>query len=88
MYHSPISVQNQTGKTENVRIFFQFFSEFEVGRLLNQSGIYKTKGAEPEPLAVFTIAFNLAFIGKNFFQCVVKNEAISIGKDPVYNILN
>lgn len=50
------------------------------------SGISKTKGATP--LVVFTIVFNLAFTGKNFFQGIVKNKNISIGKDAVYNFLN
>lgn len=86
MHHSLISEQNQTVNAEKVSIFSNFFSEFKVGSLLNQSGIRKTKGAAP--LAVFTIVFNLAFIGKNFFQGVIKNETITIGKDAVYNFLN
>jgi hypothetical protein len=30
----------------------------------------------------------LAFTGKNFFQGIVKNKNVSIGKDAVYNFLN
>ncbi len=86
MHHNIISEQNQTVNTEKLSIFADFFSEFKVGSLLNESGIRKTKGAAP--LAVFTIVFNLAFIGKNFFQGVVRNETITIGKDAVYNFLN
>jgi len=54
--------------------------------MLNKSGIVKTKGASP--LELFTIIFNLAFIGKNFFEGVVRNKKVTIGKDAVYNFLN
>ena len=54
--------------------------------MLNRSGITKTKGASP--LELFTIVFNLAFIGKNFFEGVVRNKKIHVGKDSVYNFLN
>ncbi|MEZ4604124.1 MAG: hypothetical protein R2861_12245 [Desulfobacterales bacterium] len=64
--------------------FCKFILQIQYRSLLNQSGISKTKGASP--LAVFTIIFNLAFTGKNFFQGVVKNKTVSIGKDAVYNL--
>jgi len=86
MHHNLISEQNQTVTLEKLSIFANFFSEFKIGSLLNKSGISKTKGAAP--LAVFTIAFNLAFTGKNFFQGIVKDKKITIGKDAVYNFLN
>jgi len=86
MDHNFISLQNQTVITKKLGIFANLFSEFKIGSLLNQSGISKTKGATP--LAVFTIIFNLAFTGKNFFQGIVKNKNIHIGKDAVYNFLN
>ena len=54
--------------------------------MLNKSGIVKTKGASP--LELFTIVFNLAFIGKNFFEGVVRNKKVNVGKDAVYNFLN
>ncbi len=54
--------------------------------MLNRSGIVKTKGASP--LELFTIVFNLAFIGKNFFEGVVRNKKVDVGKDAVYNFLN
>jgi len=85
MDHNFISLQNQTVTTKRLGVFANFFAEFKIGSLLNQSGISKTKGASP--LAVFTIIFNLAFTGKNFFQGVVKNKTVSIGKDAVYNFL-
>ena len=86
MDHSFFPKQNQTVSLEKLSIFTCFFSEFKIGSLLNKSGISKTKGAAP--LAVFTIIFNLAFTGKNFFQGIVKNKKVSIGKDAVYNFLN
>ena len=54
--------------------------------MLNRSGIIKTKGASP--LELFTIVFSLAFIGKNFFEGVVRNKKVTVGKDAVYNFLN
>ncbi len=86
MYHNLISEQNQTVIPEKLSIFADFFSEFKIGSLLNKSGISKTRGAAP--LAVFTTVFNLAFTGKNFFQGIVKDKKITIGKDSVYNFLN
>ena len=86
MNHNFISLQNQIVTVKKLGIFSNFFAEFKIGRLLNRSGISKTRGAAP--LAVFTIIFNLAFTGKNFFQGVVKNKNICIGKDAVYNFLN
>ncbi len=86
MDHNFISLQNQTVTAKKLGVFANSFSEFKIGSLLNQSGISKTKGATP--LAVFTIIFNLAFTGKNFFQGIVKNKNVSIGKDAVYNFLN
>ena len=86
MDHNFISLQNQTVTIKKLGVFANLFSEFKIGSLLNQSGISKTKGATP--LAIFTIIFNLAFTGKNFFQGIVKNKSIHIGKDAVYNFLN
>ena len=85
MDHNFISLQNQTVTTKKLGVFANLFADFKIGSLLNQSGISKTKGASP--LALFTIIFNLAFTGKNFFQGVVKNQSVSIGKDAVYNFL-
>jgi hypothetical protein len=84
--HNVTEKQNQTVNTDKLGVFAGLFSQFKVGSLLNQAGISKTKGATP--LAVFTIIFNLAFTGKNFFQGVVRNKNILIGKDAVYNFLN
>ena len=86
MDHNFITEQNQTVNAQKLGVFDNFFSEFKIASLLNMAGISKTKGATP--VVVFTIVFNLAFTGKNFFQGIVKNKNVSIGKDAVYNFLN
>ncbi len=62
------------------------FNKFSVGTLLNRTNISKTKGASP--LEIFTIIFNLPFVGKNIFHGIIKNKQVSIGKDAVYEFLN
>ena len=86
MYITQIESQNQTINSEKPGIFRSYFSSLKVGSMLNKSGITKTKGASP--LELFTIVFNLAFIGKNFFEGVVRNKKITVCKDTVYNFLN
>jgi len=81
-----IEQQNQTINPEKLGIFGNYFSRLKVGSMLNKSGIIKTKGASP--LELFTIVFNLAFMGKNFFEGVVRNKKIDVGKDAVYGFLN
>lgn len=81
-----IEQQNQTINPDKLGIFGNYFSRLKVGSMLNQTGITKTKGASP--LELFTIVFNLAFIGKNFFEGVVRNKKIPVGKDAVYDFLN
>jgi hypothetical protein len=78
-----IEEQNQI---EKLGTFGNYFSRLKVGKMLNKSGIMKTKGASP--LELFTIVFSLAFIGKNFFEGVVRNKKVIVGKDAVYNFLN
>lgn len=86
MNTTPIEDQNQTLSSEKLGIFSAYFAKLKVGSLLNRSGIMKTKGASP--LEIFTIIFNLSFVGKNFYEGVVRNKQIEIGKDAVYNFLN
>ena len=81
-----IEDQNQTLASDKLGIFSSYFAKLKVGSLLNRSGIVKTKGASP--LEIFTIIFNLSFVGKNFYEGVVRNKQIAIGKDAVYNFLN
>jgi hypothetical protein len=86
MHTTPIGSQNQTQNPDKLGIFGEYFSMLKVGSMLNKSGITKTKGASP--IELFSIVFNLAFIGKNFFEGVVRNKKIVVGKDAVYNFLN
>jgi len=83
MYNIQIESQDQTINSEKLGIFRSYFSKFKVGSMLNKSGITKTKGASP--LELFTIVFNLAFIGKNLFEGFVRNKEITVCKDTVYN---
>jgi len=85
-HNTPVALQDQTINPERLGIFGSYFSMLKIGSLLNKSGITKTKGASP--LKLFTIVFNLAFIGKNFFENVVRNKKIGVGKDVVYDFLN
>jgi len=86
MHTTSTGSQNQTQKPEKLGIFGDYFSILKVGSMLNKSGITKTKGASP--IELFSIVFNLAFIGKNFFEGVVRNKKIAVGKDAVYDFLN
>jgi hypothetical protein len=69
MHITSIEPQNQTINSDKFGIFGDYFSTLKIGSMLNKSGIIKTKGASP--LELFTIVFNLAVIGKNFFEGVV-----------------
>ena len=82
MHITSIEPQNQTRNPDKLGIFNDYFSTLKIGSILNRSGIIKTKGASP--LELFTIVFNLAFIGKNFFEGVVRNKKIDIGKDAAW----
>ena len=78
--------QNQRINRTNTGIFSDYFESLKVGKLLRKAGIRKTKGASP--LFIFTIVFNLSFMGKNLYEGVVRNKTICIGKDAVYSFLN
>ena len=78
--------QNQTLKNDKTGIFSNYFEKFKMGGLLREAGITKTKGVSP--LGIFTIVFNLAFVGKNLYEGVVRNRKICTGKDAVYAFLN
>jgi hypothetical protein len=86
MHITSIRPQNQTINPEKLGILGDYFSKLKIGSMLNKSGIVKTKGASP--LELFSIVFNLAFIGKNFYEGVVRNKKVAVGKDAVYNFLN
>ena len=86
MYSTSGKPQNQILPAAKLGFFSNYFSRLKIGSMLNQAGITKTKGASP--LELFTIVFNLVFTGKNFFEGVVRNKKINIGKDAVYDFLN
>lgn len=62
-----------------------FFSDFQVGRLLNIAGIRKMRGASP--LKVFAAIFRLPFEGKNFYRGIVERHDLGFGKDAAYTLL-
>ncbi|QBH12430.1 IS4 family transposase [Desulfobacter hydrogenophilus] len=80
------NVENQMTNSEQIGVLNDYFTKFKIGKLLNQSGIVKTKGASP--LAIFTALFNLAFHNKNLYQGIVKNKKVDVDKDAAYNFLN
>ncbi|MEJ2691101.1 MAG: transposase [Deltaproteobacteria bacterium] len=62
-----------------------FFSDFQVGRLLNGAGIRKMRGASP--LKIFAAIFRLPFEGKNFYRGIVERHDLGFGKDAAYALL-
>jgi hypothetical protein len=62
-----------------------FFSDFQVGRLLNGAGIRKMRGASP--LKVFAAIFRLPFEGKNLYRGIVQRQDLGFGKDAAYTLL-
>ncbi len=62
-----------------------FINGFQVGAMLNLSGIRKLRGVLP--LALFLAIFLLPFEGNNFFQGIVKNKALPFKKDAAYELL-
>jgi hypothetical protein len=86
MYNTSTAPENKTITPDNLGIFDNYFSMIKIGGLLNKAGITKTKGASP--LELFSIVFKLAFIVKKFFEGVVRNKTVEVGKDAVYDFLN
>jgi hypothetical protein len=62
-----------------------FISDFNIGTLLNKSGIRKFSGARP--LELFTVIFLLPFQGVNFSRGIVGNDSLSFKKDAAYDFL-
>lgn len=69
-----IEEKNQITDSDKLGSFTHYFNQFKVGRLLNRFGIIKTKGLSP--LCIFSILFNLAFVGKNLYEGVVRNKKL------------
>ena len=76
--------QEQAAKRLQDKIL-SFFDDFQVGRLLSQSGIRKTKGVTP--LKLFFSIFRLPFEGNNFFRGIVTNSDLDFKKDAAYELL-
>jgi hypothetical protein len=55
-----------------------FFSDFQVGRLLNGAGIPKMRGAPL--LKVFAAIFRLSFEGKNFCRGIVQRQDLGLAR--------
>ncbi|MFH7320743.1 hypothetical protein ACHHRT_09045 [Desulfurivibrio sp. D14AmB] len=62
-----------------------FFSDFQVGHLLNGAGIRKLRGAWP--LKGFAAIFRLPLAGKNFYRSIVEQDDLGFGKDAAYALL-
>lgn len=62
-----------------------FFDNFQVGTLLNRSGMRKVKGVAP--IKLFTGIFMLPFEGNNFFRGIVTNGSLDFKKDAAYALL-
>jgi hypothetical protein len=60
-------------------------SDFNIGTILNRSGISKLRGASP--LALFSAIFMLPFTGQNFYRGIVQNHNNGFGKDAAYALL-
>ena len=82
-YIQKLQEQQEAIRLENT--IDSFFSDFQLGNLLNAFGIRKLRGASP--LKVFGAIFKLPFDGKNFFRGIVKNQVLGFGKDAAYNLL-
>ncbi len=76
MHNTLIVRQNKTISPDKLGIFGEDFSLLKAGGLLNKAGITKTKGASL--LELFSIVFNLSFIGKNSFEGVVRNKKVEL----------
>ena len=62
-----------------------FISDFQIGTLLNKSGIRKLKGVSP--LAIFSVIFMLPFEGNNFYRGIVTNTGLPFRKTAAYELL-
>lgn len=62
-----------------------FIGDFQVGTLLNKSGIRKKRGESP--LNLFLAIFMLPFEGNNFFRGIVTNTDLPFKKNAAYDLL-
>lgn len=76
--------EQQEAKQLQDRIY-SFMSDFNIGTILNRSGISKLRGTSP--LALFSAIFMLPFTGQNFYRGIVQNHNNGFGKDAAYALL-
>ncbi len=62
-----------------------FMGDFQIGTLLNKSGIRKLKGVSP--LMLFSSIFMLPFEGNNFYRGIVTNKDLPFRKNAAYDLL-
>jgi len=70
---------------EALRTNSRLFREFKVASLLSFSNFNQIKGTSP--LEIFSIVFNLCFTGKNLFEGVIRNKAVTLNKRHIYGFL-
>ncbi|HFD31212.1 MAG TPA: IS4 family transposase [Gammaproteobacteria bacterium] len=76
--------EQQEAKQLKNRIF-SFIGDFQVGTLLNKSGIRKLRGVSP--LTLFSVIFMLPFGGENFYRGIVTNTGLPFKKNAAYELL-
>jgi hypothetical protein len=64
---------------------FSFIRDFQVGTLLNNSGVRKLRGVSP--LTLFSVIFMLPFEGNNFYRGIVTNVGLPFRKNAAYELL-
>lgn len=75
--------QQETKRLQNK--IFSFIGDFQVGTLLNKSGVRKLKGVSP--LTLFSVIFMLPFEGHNFYRGIVTNDGLPFKKNAAYELL-
>ncbi|MCJ7603826.1 MAG: transposase [Desulfobulbaceae bacterium] len=64
---------------------FSFIGDFQIGTLLNKSGVRKLRGVSP--LMLFSVIFMLPFEGNNFYRGIVTNAGLPFKKNAAYELL-
>lgn len=62
-----------------------FIGYFQIGTLLNKSGIQKLR--DVSPLALFSIIFMLLFESNNFYRDIVTKTGLPFKKNAAYDLL-
>jgi DDE superfamily endonuclease len=75
---------NKKHKRLNSRIS-SFIGDFQIGTLLNKSGVRKLRGVSP--LMLFTVIFMLPCEGNNFYRGIVTNAGLPFKKNAAYDLL-